>query len=115
MKHTPGPWRWTYRQVSDGRGAAETVAVMLETKPAATGDGVSQSTILAVRDDWIGWMNRGASSGDRALIAAAPELLAALAALVGIAETDCMDDKSNVWRSAMLDAETAIAKAEGRA
>jgi hypothetical protein len=49
------------------------------------------------------------------LLAAAPELLAAIATLVGIAEADCMDDKSNVWRSAMLDALAAIAKAEGRA
>jgi hypothetical protein len=47
-------------------------------------------------------------------MAAGPELLEALATLVGIAETDCMDDKSNVWRSAMIDANAAIAKAEGR-
>jgi hypothetical protein len=114
VQHTPGPWKWTYRQVGDGHGSVRTVAVMLETEPAAAGDGVSQSTILAVRDDWIGWMNRDASSGDRALIAAAPMLLHALATLVGIAEMDCMDDKSNVWRTAMLDADAAIAKAEGR-
>lgn len=48
------------------------------------------------------------------LIAASPTLLAALAAIVGIAEADCLDDKSNVWRSAMVEAEAAIAKAEGR-
>ncbi len=35
-------------------------------------------------------------------------LRSALAALVGMAELDCMDDKSNVWRSAMIDARHAL-------
>jgi len=48
------------------------------------------------------------------LIAAAPELLKALAALSGLAELDCMDDKSNAWRSAMLDANEALEKAAGK-
>jgi hypothetical protein len=48
------------------------------------------------------------------LMAAAPELLEALATLVGVAETDCLDDKSNVWRTAILNANAAIAKAEGK-
>jgi hypothetical protein len=56
----------------------------------------------------------GLSDKDALAMAAGPELLEALATLVGIAETDCMDDKSNVWRSAMIDANAAIAKAEGR-
>jgi|LakMenEpi03Aug12_release.lakeMendotaPanAssembly.Ray.scaffolds.fasta_scaffold3384830_2 hypothetical protein len=56
----------------------------------------------------------GLSDKDAMEMAAGPELLEALATLVGIAETDCMDDKSNVWRSAMIDANAAIAKAEGR-
>ena len=47
------------------------------------------------------------------LIAAAPKLLAALAHMLGAAEADCMDDKSNVWRSYMLDARAALAKARG--
>ena len=32
----------------------------------------------------------------------------ALAIMLGAAETDCLDDKSNVWRSAMLDARAAL-------
>lgn len=47
------------------------------------------------------------------LIAAAPDLLAALCELVGIAEFDLLDDKSNVWRSALINANAAIAKATG--
>jgi hypothetical protein len=78
MAHTPGPWQWLWRQVDNGRGEVETKAVMLESRK---GDGTT-STILAVREDWIGWMNNDASAGDRALVAAAPELLAALKSLV---------------------------------
>lgn len=47
------------------------------------------------------------------LIAAAPELLAALCEMLGAADVDCLDDNSNVWRSAMIDARAAIAKAKG--
>lgn len=38
------------------------------------------------------------------------ELVAALSTMLGAAEIDCMDDKSNVWRSAMIDARAALAK-----
>lgn len=104
--HTPGPWRWTYRQISDGRGVVTTAAVMLETEPEASG--AVTSTILAVRDDWIGWMNRGVSAGDRALIASAPELLQAL--------RECADRLGEMDCGPELDrARAAIAKAEGRA
>jgi hypothetical protein len=47
------------------------------------------------------------------LVAAAPDLLAALCEMLGAAETDLLDDKSNVWRSAMNDARNAIDKAQG--
>ncbi len=47
-------------------------------------------------------------------IAALPQVLAALSTMLGVAETDCLDDKSNVWRSAMINARAAIAKAEGK-
>jgi hypothetical protein len=57
----------------------------------------------------------GLSDKDALAMAAGPELLAALATLVGVAELDCMDDKSNVWRTALIDANAAIAAAEGRA
>jgi hypothetical protein len=92
MKHTPGPWEYSSGQVWE--------------------DGTTKCVARRGADSGIPPEQRDA---DMRLCAAAPELLAALAALVGIAETDCMDDKSNVWRSAMLDADAAIAKAEGRA
>lgn len=49
------------------------------------------------------------------LISAAPELLACLCEMLGAAEMDCMDDKSNVWRNLMSNAQVAIAKATGAA
>ena len=50
---------------------------------------------------------------DADLIAAAPDLLAVVCEMLGAAETDLLDDKSNVWRSAMISARAAIAKAKG--
>ena len=47
------------------------------------------------------------------LVAAAPDLLAVICEMLGAAETDLLDDKSNVWRSAMISARAAISKAEG--
>lgn len=41
------------------------------------------------------------------------ELLAALSSLLGALEVDAMDDKSNVYRSMMIDARAAISKATG--
>jgi hypothetical protein len=38
-------------------------------------------------------------------------LVAALSTMLGIAEADCLDDTSNVWRSAMIDARSALSKA----
>jgi hypothetical protein len=61
--------------------------------------------------------NEALSDGDilanARLIAAAPDLLAVLCEMLGAAETDLLDDKSNVWRSAMNDARAAITKAQG--
>lgn len=39
------------------------------------------------------------------------DLLDVLSEMLGAAETDVLDDKSNVWRSLMLDAREIIAKA----
>jgi len=46
------------------------------------------------------------------LLAQRNELAAVLATMLGAAEIDCLDDKSNVWRSAMIDARDALAKIE---
>ena len=48
-----------------------------------------------------------------ALMAAAPDLLAALCYVLGAAEADALDDRSNEWRSHMIDARAAIARATG--
>ena len=90
--HTPGPW---VVQESFNEG------VNLLVKP--------------VPGQVVAEVDKGPNMvGNARLIAAAPDLLAALCELVGIAEFDLLDDKSNVWRSALINANAAIAKAEGR-
>lgn len=76
--HTPGPWKWTYRQTPKGNGEVVTHAVMLVARPWNDGTGECVTTLFAVRDDWAGWMQHDCSAGDRALIAAAPELFTVL-------------------------------------
>lgn len=53
------------------------------------------------------------NKADARLIAAAPDLLAVVCEMLGAAEVDLLDETSNVWRSAMISARAAIAKAEG--
>lgn len=89
--YTPGPWK-----LAAGR--------LIETTSGGFTIG---------REGWNG--SPVELDANARLAAAAPELLSALAAMLGAAEVDCVDDKSNVWRSAMIDAQAAIAKAEGRA
>jgi hypothetical protein len=50
-----------------------------------------------------------------ALMAAAPDLLKTLCYMLGAAEADALDDRSNEWRSHMIDARAAIARATGAA
>ena len=96
--HTPGPWSCDYGDsaVFCDTGA-EIASVTHGNHDDSTAIGCAE-TICNLK-----------------LIAAAPDLLDALAVIVGIAELDCMDDRSNVWRTALIDARAAIAKAEGRA
>jgi hypothetical protein len=102
IQHTPGPWQ------SDEPADADHMA-----RCVLAGAGTDNQWIAIESEDdgHVAYCH----PTNAALIAAGPELLAAISTLVGIAETDCMDDKSNVWRSAMIAADAAIAKAEGRA
>jgi hypothetical protein len=98
IQHTPGPWAAPSDHSYGDIGI------------------VADSRLLAmVTNDEDQPIADSEQMANARLMAAAPELLAAISTLVGIAETDCMDDKSNVWRSAMIAADAAIAKAEGRA
>ena len=49
------------------------------------------------------------------LAAEAPAMLAALCDMLGAAEAEALDDKSNVWRSAMIEAAAIIARIDGAA
>ena len=90
-QHTPGPWE--LRQSSRDYWFID----------HEQGD---ESYTLTKLEDWT-------SEADARLIAAAPDLLACLCEMLGAAEMDCMDDKSNVWRNLMSNAQVAIEKATG--
>lgn len=112
-QHTPGPWIWTdgVRPIdiktyqSPGHHDNPTLFGGLDLDTWVVGDG----------EYWaVGPVGPEAEAiANCHLIAAAPDLLAVLCEMLGAAETDLLDDKSNVWRSAMNDARTAIAKAKG--
>lgn len=106
-KHTPGPWHVD----TDCRDDTENMAYQL-TDDAGT----SREWVAVGLHDEDGYAASVAYCHpmNAPLIAAAPDLLAALSHLLGCAETDCMDDKSNVWRSYMIEARAAIAAATTR-
>lgn len=103
VTHTPGPWAFK-------EGNAER-ASMSEVFKAVD----KEFRIGFVTCENRSQQQRAEDIANARLIAAAPELLAAVATMLGAAEADCLDDKSNVWRSAMIDARAAIAKVEGGA
>ena len=93
-KHTPGPWKHTTPQGAFGHeiiGPDGHLICKMQHHP----DEQKQA------------------ADDAALIAAAPALFEILSLMLGAAELECLDDKSNVWRSAMIDARAALAEAEG--
>ena len=92
--HTPGPW------LNDGG--------VISARPDPENSQAYIAPICVMDDGWyapIGLANAR-------LVAAAPELLQTLCQMLGAAEADCLDDKSNVWRSLMLNARAVIDKVE---
>jgi hypothetical protein len=89
-KHTPGPWRWK----TEGIDELESLA--------GPSNSVCDFGVNIPHDSMPG---NSPSNADKALIAAAPDLLAALKGVVRVA------DRATVEFDA---ARTAIAKAEGR-
>lgn len=105
--HTPGPWEFRRVHSIEDRPAT---ALLLETK--APDQPFNDPCILAVREDWIGWllgMPRGIANAR--LIAAAPELLAALEGMIALHADDGTRDDVPEWNIARA----AIAKARGDA
>lgn len=93
--HTPAPWAI----IVDVPGAAVGYRAIVKNDDGQPGDVICNPSPMG--------------EADARLIAAAPELLAALSAMLSAAELDVLDDTSNVWRSLMLNAHAAIQRANG--
>lgn len=89
--HTPGPWHIAAAQ-------DRTYPHAIESRDSSF-DGFQ--------------LARCVNPADARVIAAAPAMLATLSGLLGALEADAMDDKSNVYRSLMIEARAAIAAATG--
>jgi hypothetical protein len=96
--HTPGPWRVFTTPAGKIIGIGE-----------LTGDGVTDARFCLWRGD------SAEAEANARLIAAAPELLAALKGILeDDAHTTSLADQRARWTSRMAAAADAIAKAEGR-
>lgn len=95
--HTPGPWAVA------SADACQEIDVMEIAE-------VSHLRVIPARDRWP---TPGEPEADAALIAAAPELLAALKVVT--AHLASPPPSNQGWNAALNMAEAAIAKAEGRA
>ena len=101
MSHTPGPWKFEVVEEADSFLGCKWL------------DGGGGSTVIDLSDEWMGYPECGQdlqmtiSKDDAALIAAAPEMLEALEALVSMVD-------SGDYRQEILNlAEYAIKKARG--
>jgi hypothetical protein len=100
--HTPGPWRWSTDYQT---GAGE------KTWALVTGDGYAAHGVLVC--DGLPNSPPELNPADARLIAAAPDLLAALVMLAGVVgEQEVGEDDGSIYSLAI--AQSAIAKAEGR-
>lgn len=99
-KHTPGPW-----------GCRDGKIVAVDVKPdwADIDEDFADERVTVV--DLFGAMGGDDTSADARLIAAAPELLAALAGMIEMATHHAMDDGEK--RAILKAARAAIAKAKG--
>jgi len=96
MTHTPGPWAWSYSSHAKHR---------LHLVSAATGAVIIEPHLEDSEQELISLQ---CSQANARLIAAAPELLAALKRIRGIA------DGSGAVSYILIAADTAIAEAEGQ-
>ena len=92
-EHTPGPWEITWERDTDHEGAKRAISI---------------GPIIPVHDHWSGWTIT--DEMDAHLIAAAPDLLAALCDIMQVIATDELVPESVSY---MRQARTAIAATEG--
>ena len=111
-KHTPGPWEWMDCSLwGDETKAVHNGKTCIECghSPAECGPAVLGLAVQHLCDDGENW---DCNEADRRLIAAAPEMLQALHAIV----TELMDgDHYNAEQIARHAGRAAIAKATGEA
>jgi hypothetical protein len=94
--HTPTPWE-TSARCDVPKGVDPEWKIVSE----GGGDMIADLTGCANAEANANFIMKACRSHDA--------LIKACATMLGCAEIDCMDDKSNVWRSAMLDARDALA------
>jgi hypothetical protein len=111
-KHTQGPWKVKFQE--SRRGTSHYTDKYWHDQWVIKGPDNKHSPVAMVRVAGYGMgPSMAVRKANATLIAAASDLLAVLCEMLGAAETDLLDDKSNVWRSAMNDARQAIIKATG--
>lgn len=102
MPHTPGPWRMIE---GDAKRKAMTDIVVSDRE---------NYRIAFVMCEWANKQQREQDLADAKLIAAAPELLAALkSAMIWHGELTPCDEPDDGLRGLLLQMQAAIAKAEG--
>jgi hypothetical protein len=110
--HTQGPWKVKFQE--SRRDTTHYTDRYWYDQWAIKGPNKSHSPVAMVRVEGLGsGPSKAVRKANAILIAAAPDLLAVVCEMLGAAETDLLDDKSNVWRSAMISAREAISKAKG--
>lgn len=107
-RHTPGPWRWVDRSSSwDYK----------DELPRLESDEGAEVLWLGDNETYYPTAGNRPNEADAALIAAAPELLEALKALLAVVEEDDFDLAMNhgvkMYGPRLEPARAAIARAEG--
>lgn len=106
-KHTPGSWKFRAVRLEE---SGPVTALLLETKSPE--QPVNDPCVLAVREDWVGWMVKNPRGQANArLIESAPDMLSVLQGLVDALDADTCS--ANILDMIDGEARAAIARAKG--